>query len=167
MTINKHIEIDKIEKLAELREDENFEFRAYLKGQDSNKIDNIVHKLNREISNLIDCTSCGNCCEKLKSCVTDNDVDRLSQNLDITIQQIKEDYTEIEEGKRYFKHLPCFFLKNKKCTIYNDKPNDCESFPHLHKKDFKTRLFGVIENYSICPIVFNVFEKLKIELNFK
>ena len=167
MTINKDIEIDKIEKLGRLRENENFEFRAYLKGQDPDKIDNIVHRLNCEISNQIDCTSCGNCCVKLKPCVTDQDIERLSQRLHITPQQIKDGYTEIDEGEQYFRNLPCSFLKEKKCTVYSDRPEDCSSFPHLHKKNFTSSLLGVIENYSICPIVFNVFENLKTELNYR
>ncbi len=30
-----------------------------------------------------------------------------------------------------------------------------------HKEEFASRLIGVINNYSICPIVFNVYEALK------
>jgi hypothetical protein len=44
------------------------------------------------------------------------------------------------------------------------RPNDCRLFPHLHKKGFVFRLIQVVENCSICPIVFNVFERLKQEL---
>ena len=167
MTSNKNIEIEKIEELGRLRENENFEFRAYLKGQDPDKIDKIVHRLNYEISNQIDCTTCGNCCIKLKPCITDQDIESLSKRLNLRPQQIKLNYIEIDDGEQYFKYLPCSFLKEKKCTVYNDRPEDCRSFPHLHKKGFTSRLWGVIENYSICPIVFHVFEKLKTELNYK
>ena len=37
-------------------------------------------------------------------------------------------------------------------------------FPHLHKEEFIFRLWGVVENCPICPIVFNVYEQLKDEL---
>lgn len=169
MTINKNIEteLEKIEELGKLREKENLEFRTYLKGQDPDKIDKIVHRLNFEISNQIDCTTCGNCCMKLKPCITNQDIKRLSYKLNLSPKQIKIDYIEIDEREQYFRNLPCSFLKEKKCTIYNDRPEDCSSFPHLHKKGFTSRLWGVIENYSICPIVFNVFEKLKTEINYK
>ena len=169
MTINKNIEteLEKIEELGKLREKENLEFRTCLKGQDPDKIDKIVHRLNFEISNQIDCTTCGNCCMKLKPCITNQDIKRLSYKLNLSPKQIKIDYIEIDEREQYFRNLPCSFLKEKKCTIYNDRPEDCSSFPHLHKKGFTSRLWGVIENYSICPIVFNVFEKLKTEINYK
>lgn len=161
------LNLEKIEKLGFLKEDENFKFRSYLKGQNTKKIDKIVQRLNSEISNRIDCTTCGNCCMKLKPCINEEDILRLSHRLNRTPQQIKNDYIEREEGEHSFKNFPCSFLKEKKCTIYEDRPEDCRSFPHLHKKRFISRLWGVIENYSICPIVFNVLEKLKTELNYK
>jgi len=34
----------------------------------------------------------------------------------------------------------------------------------LHKKEFVFRLWGVVDNCSICPIVFNVYEHLKDKL---
>ena len=169
MSTNKNIEIDleKIEELGKLLEDQNLEFRAFLKGQDPDKIDEIVQRLNFEISNQIDCTTCGNCCMKLKPFITEQDIKILSQRLNLSQQQVMDDYIEIDEGDQYFKNLPCSFLKEKKCTVYNGRPEDCRSFPHLHKEMFISRLWGVIENYSICPIVFNVFERLKTELNYK
>ena len=169
MSTNKNIEIDleKIEELGKLLEDQNLEFRAFLKGQNPDKIDKIVQRLNFEISNQIDCTTCGNCCMKLKPFITEQDIKTLSQRLSFSPQQVNDDYIEIDEGNQYFKNLPCSFLKEKKCTVYNDRPEDCRSFPHMHKRNFISRLWGVIENYSICPIVFNVFERLKTELNYK
>ena len=156
-----------IERLGTIREIENIEFRVFLKQQDSDKIDHIVHELNRIISEQIDCTTCGNCCKKLKSCIIDRDIERLSNRLNITKEQVIDQYTETDDGELYFKDLPCTFLKDNKCLIYNDRPEDCRSFPHLHKEFFTSRLWDVINNYSICPIVFNVFEKLKTELNFR
>ncbi len=167
--MNKNIETDlkKIEELGKLREDENFEFRAFLKGQNSNKVDKIVHRLNTEITEQIDCTACGNCCIQFRLCVSDKDIEKLAQRLNTTSQQIKLDYIQTDQYEQYFKNIPCGFLKDKRCTVYDDRPKECRAFPYLHKKEFTSRLFGVIDNYSVCPIVFNVYEKLKIELNFK
>jgi uncharacterized protein len=50
------LDIDKIERLAKRKEDENYKFQSYLKGQDSKLIDKIVHRLNKEIVKQIDCT---------------------------------------------------------------------------------------------------------------
>ena len=169
MNPKKDIELDltKIERLGKIREVENIEFRIFLKQQDSDEIDHIVHELNRVISEQIDCTTCGNCCKKLQPCIVEKDIERLSNSLKITAEQVIDQYTETYDGELYFKNLPCTLLKNNRCTIYDSRPGDCRSFPHLHKKSFIFRLWDVIDNYSICPIVFNVFERLKTQLNFK
>ena len=38
------------------------------------------------------------------------------------------------------------------------------SYPHLQKEDFVFRLAQAVSNCSICPIAFNVYERLKAEL---
>ncbi|MFO8019271.1 MAG: hypothetical protein R6U96_11590 [Promethearchaeia archaeon] len=63
-----------------------------------------------------------------------------------------------------FKERPCPFLKDNRCQIHEVCPKECRAYPYLHKSGFTCRLLGVVENYSICPIVFNVYEALKREL---
>ncbi|MBV7334443.1 YkgJ family cysteine cluster protein [Chloroflexi bacterium TSY] len=63
-----------------------------------------------------------------------------------------------------FNELPCPFLEGNLCSNYAHRPKTCASFPHLHKPVFRGRLFGVLSNYATCPIVFNVYEKLKVKL---
>jgi len=161
------LDLDKIKQSGKLNENENIQFRILLKHEDDDKIDRIVHNLYREISDKIDCTKCANCCKKLKPRILNKDIIRISHRLNLPKNQFIEHYTEKIDDEHHLKNLPCVFLKNNKCLIYEDRPLDCKSFPHLHKEDFISRLWGVIDNYSVCPIVFNVFEKLKYELKFK
>ncbi len=72
--------------------------------------------------------------------------------------------SEDEKDKYNFNSVPCPFLEENKCTNYINRPKDCESYPHLNKEHFWTRLRVVVQYYSICPIVFNVYERLKKEL---
>jgi uncharacterized protein len=166
-TENLELNLEKIKYWGEKRRDKNFDFRAFLKVQDSDEIDKIVHALNKEISSKIDCASCGNCCIGLAPKITNEDLVTLSKRLNFSEEEIIEKYTELDSGSYYLKEISCTFLSGKKCNIYEDRPHDCHSYPHLHKKDFTSRLLGVIDNYSVCPIVYNVFERLKIKLNFK
>jgi Fe-S-cluster containining protein len=71
------------------------------------------------------------------------------------------------EDTKYLKDSPCKYLVDKVCMIYVDRPEDCKSYPHTHKRNFISRTLGMIENYGICPIVYNVYENLKVELRFK
>lgn len=114
----------------------------------------------------IDCTKCGNCCKEIKPVLSENDIGKLSEGFGLLVHQVQEQYLaeEKEEDGFVFNVKPCPLLKDNKCTQYQCRPGDCRSYPHLHKKDFITRLINVIGNYSVCPIVFNVYERLKEEL---
>ncbi|MFO7657935.1 MAG: YkgJ family cysteine cluster protein [Bacteroidales bacterium] len=167
----KHLELDieKIALIAEQKEEENLDFRLYLKGQDFKKVDKIVHRLDKEITSQIDCQKCGNCCKTLRPCLTESEIEKLSQIENYTPVDFVSRFVEIDtfEDIKYLKDTLCRFLKDKICTIYADRPEDCRSYPHTHKTYFISRTLGMIDNYGICPIVFNLFERLKLELGYK
>jgi hypothetical protein len=156
--------LKKIERTSKLKEDENWEFRAFLKGYDIplEALDSIVHELFDYVSSEIDCTKCGNCCKKVRPLLKKNDIKKLSDNCGISIAEFKKQFLKKTDEEDYtFRMLPCPFLEDNICSQYKYRPKDCRSYPHLHKKDFVFRLIGVINNYSICPIVFNVYELFK------
>jgi len=96
-----------------------------------------------------------------------NDISEFASGRKIPIIKLEVTHlipNENDSEKYNFKELPCPFLKDDRCSNYDYRPKDCRSYPHLHKKDFRSRLWGVVENYSMCPIVFNVYERLQMEL---
>ena len=155
----------KIKKISQEREDENWYFRTFLKGYDIKDLDSVVHKLFKQVSEAIDCTVCGNCCKEISPSLKKKDINKLSKSLHIPPDQFVTKYVDKDEdGDNILNRLPCPFLKDNKCTQYESRPVACTSYPHLDKKDFVFRLIAVVNNYSICPIVFNVYEALKKEL---
>ena len=154
--------------LAEEREDENWRFRSYLKGKDGDEVDARVHRLNTEISAKIDCTTCGNCCKTFMISIEPDELEPLAAHLNQPVKEVQEKYIEQStEGNFIINKIPCHFLSDNTCTIYHHRFNTCKEFPHLHKEGFTQRLMSVIQNYDICPIVFNVYEALKKEMNFR
>jgi Fe-S-cluster containining protein len=161
-------DLDTIKRLGKTNENVNYRFRSFLKSKDSDRLDRTVHELFQFYSSQMDCTKCGNCCTLLKPIIQDTDIKILALLTNKPIQDYKRDFIVTDEdGDMHFKELPCLFLKDRKCSVYNSRPDDCQSYPHLHKEDFLSRLFGVIDNYSICPIVFNVYEELKNKFHFR
>lgn len=163
------LNIEKIEQIRKMKENENLRFRTFLKGRDDKKVDRIVHRLNEEIEKQIDCTKCGNCCKTLRPCVTNKEIETLIAIDKVSREYFNEHFTEQDdfEDIKYLKNTPCKYLSNKKCSIYDLRPLDCKSYPHIRKKQFNSRTLSMMGNYGICPIVFNVIESLKMEFEFR
>ena len=161
-------DLKKIILIAAEKEVENDMFRIFLKQQDGEQIDSIVHKLNDEITPEIDCTQCGNCCKSLMINVTSEEMASLATHLQISLADVKEKYIEeSEQGQMIINTIPCHFLSGTTCSIYEHRFTECREFPHLHKPHFTGRLFGTLMYYAMCPIIFNVVEELKKTLGFK
>ena len=161
-------DILKIEELANKRERENWEFRAYLKGADfsGHRLDTAVHDLYRRVSEQIDCRKCANCCKACSPILKRPDIQRLSKHLNLKPADFQQKYLVVEEEEDgyCFREIPCPFLHENLCSLYDQRPADCRSYPHLQKNDFVFRLLQAVSNCSVCPIVFNVYEELKARL---
>jgi len=170
MKINK--DYKNIGKLAEKKDDENWEFRCFLKAAyiETNELDDIVHKLYEKVAAQINCQECGNCCRSALPVLKTKDITKLSAYLSLPVDELKKRYLvkDEREGGYVFPNTPCPFFNDNKddcaCSVYSARPGNCSSYPHLHKKDFSSRLIGIVSNCYICPIVYNVYELLKTEI---
>jgi Fe-S-cluster containining protein len=160
-------DIIRIRELAQQREDVNWAFRCFLKSTrlTLSIIDSKVQELYQEVSRQIDCTQCGNCCRFVQPILQLADVKRLAKHQGMSVDEFRSRYLQADgEGEGdVFRFLPCPFLTENRCTVYDRRPTDCRSFPHLHKREFVFRLNQAFANCSVCPIVFNVYEGLKRE----
>ena len=164
-------DIKTIKKRCQENKEENWEFRRFLKSCELGvkEIDEIVLQVYQEVLARIDCTNCANCCKEANFLIEEKDVKRLAKGLNLSLEEFKENYVEeceeIGEEGYGFKRLPCPFLQDNKCTVYSFRPDNCRSFPYVHNGEFVFKLINVIENCEICPIVFNVYERLKEEID--
>jgi Fe-S-cluster containining protein len=161
-------DLDVIRNQSKMKEDQNWRFRSYLKMQDDKKIDSFVKPIYEFVIKNIDCLECGNCCRKLRPAITNEDICKFEKEFGLSEDEIIVKYIETDEfNELRLKGSPCVFLDGNECKIYQNRPEDCKSYPHLHKKRFTTRLMGIIENTEVCPIVYNVYEELKAKINFR
>ncbi len=152
---------------AEEKQGENDEFLRSVHARADQGLDVIAHRLNDTVSAAIDCTACGNCCKTLVINVADDELAPLAEHLELSIAVAKDKYIEESmAGKLFINTMPCHFLADNKCTIYEARFSECRDFPHLHKPGFKDRLAGTLMHYGRCPIIYNVVEQMKVELGF-
>ncbi|MFP4620176.1 MAG: YkgJ family cysteine cluster protein [Bacteroidales bacterium] len=155
-----------IAEYGELNEYENEEFQFYLEGQNPDEVDKRVNRLFEEIDEEIDCMECANCCKKQSPVIRESELWNISDYFGMDPETFKEAYLTFDGDQMIMKQNPCVFLRDNICSIYEFRPADCASYPHLDKRGIVFKLSGIMGNYSVCPIVFNVIENLKKEMDF-
>jgi Fe-S-cluster containining protein len=154
-------DVSVIKQLSQEHEDENWDFRSWLKQNAPDNIDGIVQALSQKYFALIDCKQCANCCRSLHAEFKKSELLNIAKTLGRSIEAFEKQF--MSEGQV---NPPCPMLDGKLCSIYENRPEVCRSYPHLEQPDFTFRLMGVIENVAICPIAFNAFEELKAKLRW-
>lgn len=156
--------------LADAKKQSITAFLKFLKQNFKSKdIDVTVHALNDKVSAAIDCTQCGNCCKNMNAAMDEAEMERLAACLSKTPEDFGKNYCSHDEIENVFfiKSLPCVFLADNKCAVYKQRPASCAEFPHLNRPNFIFRTKSIADNYTYCPIVYNVVENLKAHYQFK
>jgi Fe-S-cluster containining protein len=154
-------DLSRIQQLSKEHDDENWEFRSWLKQNAPNNIDDVVKALSQKYFALIDCTLCANCCRSLQTEFKKSELHTIAKTLGQSIEAFEKQF--MTEG---VVNPPCPMLDGKLCSIYENRPEVCRSYPHLEQPRFTTRLMGVIDNVAVCPIAFNAYEELKTKLRW-
>ncbi|MBI3208984.1 MAG: YkgJ family cysteine cluster protein [Candidatus Solibacter usitatus] len=153
-----------IKKSSLEREDENLRFRVWMKGHDYG--DDAWRAEAEKIQSAIDCRQCANCCRVMKTSLHDGDLERLAEALQITPDEVLEQYTEKGDSDLSFLKMTgsgCVFLDGNDCKIYENRPTECRGFPYLVGTEgtLAERTFAILQNAELCPIVYNSLERWK------
>ena len=151
------------------KQDGIFDFLTWLKWQKNpNRVDRIAKESHDEVFSQIDCTKCANCCKTISPQVRKEDITRISSALEISENEFIKKYLKSGDRNEYeMNALPCPFLKEDKCSIYEVRPKDCRDFPHTNKKDFTHRRFMHTNNTEVCPAVYHIVEEMKNKFNWR
>jgi Fe-S-cluster containining protein len=181
------IDPKKIKYWAGRKEKENYQFRDCLKANPPHNLDETISALSRKYFKLIDCRECGNCCRAytIPICKSEMKALAIAKGIPSTAFQAKyTTYTAIDDviandGQNFwdgddheymFKMgfpKSCPMLAGNLCSVYANRPQVCQEYPHLEKPDRINHLNMIIDNTFVCPIVFNVFEELKSVLDWR
>jgi Fe-S-cluster containining protein len=100
--------------------------------------------------------------------IDDAEATNLATHLGQTRETFDEKYiSKGESGRMVINSIPCHFLVENSCSVYEHRFAGCREFPAFHIPDFNKRLFTTYMHYDRCPIIFNVMENLKNLLEFE
>jgi Fe-S-cluster containining protein len=150
-------------ELAKTKYKENKAFLNKLNKNQVNKLDAIAAKAHTEEFKSFDCLGCANCCKTTGPLFTKADIQRLAKLLGQSVTQFQEQYLKVDEdGDFVLQQTPCpFLLENNECFVYDHRPKACREFPHTDRKNFFQIRNLTLKNTLICPITYNVLEKIK------
>jgi uncharacterized protein len=129
----------------------------------------MTNEIHNEVFAEIDCLTCGNCCKTMTPTFTTKDISRISKHLGMSEAVFKKKYLYFDKKDRDWMNVkqPCQFLnlEDNKCSIYEVRPHDCASFPHINIKDWVDYVHVHKQNIEYCPATFRMVEKMQERLN--
>lgn len=148
---------------AAIREPEAKWLKDRIRDIPAREVDNKVATIAARVMAAIDCTTCANCCKTLEPEISEEELQRLrSRSEDREQFMAKFVGFDAVRGVHFLKPV-CTFLTDHTCSVYGDRPSSCREYPRL-VPDLKFRWKKTMEDYAVCPIVFNTIEQLKADL---
>lgn len=159
-----------IQRTSIAKEDENRAFCSFVKLElelSDRRLNAVVSETTAQVWKHVDCRTCANCCRMQRPVFTRIEAQRIAAYLGLTLEEMRARYltSDADTGRYITRALPCPFLDGTLCGIYAVRPAVCADYPHLHR-NLRSRLWQVIDNATVCPIVYNVLERLKTRLGF-
>ncbi len=112
----------------------------------------------------INCQKCGNCCMTMTPTWKKSEVKKVAAHLGMTYTEFFDKWLYIEEetGDICNRSTPCQFFNQRKglCNIYELRPHDCATFPHLYRKDLFDQMETYTNNLHRCPATLVAMEHL-------
>lgn len=81
------------------------------------------------------CTQCGKCCTGRPGVtwISFDEMQKMAEHLQISMDELVKNYLRKIDGKWALKERTvdhsCIFLYDKKCRVYEVRPNQCKTFP--------------------------------------
>jgi len=137
-------------------------YKQFLQRAKKNEVLHQLPDLHEEAISKIDCLQCANCCKNYSPRFKTPDVKRISRHLGMWESEFIDVYLKVdEEGDFVAKTLPCPFLgADNYCSIYDQRPSDCQRFPYTDEDVIIKRPALTLKNSTFCPITYYVLEGL-------
>lgn len=138
-------------------------YKNFLARADKNKVYKQLPDLHEEAFQKVDCLKCAACCKNFSPRFKTPDIKRISKHLRMKEGDFIETYLDLDkEGDYVVNSKPCPFLgEDNFCSIYDQRPSDCQRFPYTDEDVILKRPVLTLKNSTFCPITYYVLERLR------
>lgn len=138
-------------------------YKNFLARADKNKVYKQLPDLHEEAFQKVDCLQCAACCKNFSPRFKTPDIKRISKHLRMKEGDFIETYLDLDkEGDYVVNSKPCPFLgEDNFCSIYDQRPSDCQRFPYTDEDVILKRPVLTLKNSTFCPITYYVLERLR------
>jgi len=124
----------------------------------------LAEQTDKKVWAAVNCLGCANCCKEMSPTYTFADIKRIAAHLGMRPKDFRQKwlYLDKRENDWMNKSRPCQFLdlKSNMCSIYDVRPADCASFPHLLKRPMTDYMYVHKQNIEYCPATMLFVQKL-------
>lgn len=88
----------------------------------------------------------------------------------LTNEQFIERYLGKKDGENRYqtKNIPCDFLgEDGNCRLGDCRPESCKKYPYTDQPDRWASLYSVLDVIEVCPVAFEIYERLKKEYGWR
>ena len=162
----------KVRYYAQKKEKENIRVRSWLKtNADPDELDLKFKHLHEELFAEYDCSRCRNCCREYHGLIPKKDLEKDAECLNLSVEDFRNRYLQAEEDVSeegyYTKSKPCDFLQESgECILGVCKPVNCVQYPYTDQPDRIGSLLSFLQIIEVCPVAYEICERLKIEYGF-
>ena len=161
----------KVKFEAAKRENENLRFRTFLKcNADEEELDQQFRELHKKLFAGYDCSRCRNCCKMYHGMIPTEEIEQAADYLQMSKETLIKTYLIKNEAEDAYQtiHMPCDFLdEGGACMLAEHRPENCKKYPYTDQPDRLGSLYSVLEAVEVCPVAFEILERLKALYKFR
>jgi hypothetical protein len=102
------------------------------------------------------------------SIVNDKDLVSIPDSLQAVRDHDLDSPADQETGSYNTKHKPCDFLDDQgNCILGDCVPQNCLDYPYTDKPDRMESLLSFLEAVAVCPVAYEICERLKGHYGFQ
>lgn len=157
-----------LKEYALQHKEENAAFRIFLREHaDAKQLDEQFKRYHNEIFAEYSCDDCMNCCTGLTPLFRENELEKLAKVGKMEVEDLLEICERVDyDAYQILDDETCPFITEHGCAVASCKPEHCKEFPYTNQPERMESLLGMLSFLPVCPVLYEIYERLKKDYSF-